>query len=145
MANPTPALSDEIWQTRVVPFIQTDENGCWNWVRTKTQAGYGQVRIFNTALYTHRLAYVKFTGEISDGLLLDHLCRNRACCNPKHLEAVTQWVNVMRGESDAASKARQTHCVNGHEFDEKNTYILRNGRRRCRPCVNNRRRKTVAV
>jgi hypothetical protein len=89
---------------------------------------------------SHRIAYQLLVGPIPDGLVLDHLCRNRACCNPRHIEPVSQRENLMRGETVCASHAIKTHCINGHAFDEANTYIDREGKRKCRECMNKRKR-----
>lgn len=73
-------------------------------------------------------------GEIPQGLEIDHTCRNRGCVNYGHMELVTHRVNTMRGFSPHALRAAQTHCIHGHEFDERNTYIKANGCRYCREC-----------
>lgn len=116
-------------RVEVLPF------DCWQWTGAKTAAGYGSVTIARTVHLTHRLVYELLVGPIPTGLHVDHGCRNRACCNPRHLEAVTPQVNVLRGTSPAAAKARQTHCVHGHEFTDANTYRCTNGTRRCRKCL----------
>ena len=80
------------------------------------------------------MAYIYAVGEIPDGLSIDHLCRNRRCCNPAHLEAVTNRENLLRGPTTQASRnAVKTHCINGHEFTEANTYYRKDGRT-CRTC-----------
>jgi hypothetical protein len=75
-----------------------------------------------------------FMGEIPDGLVIDHLCRNRKCVNPFHLEAVTLKENILRGAGTGAEFARRTHCNKGHEFSEENTIIRSDGGRRCKTC-----------
>jgi len=111
------------------------EGGCWFWMGTKA-GGYG--RFYNPAqrrvVPAHRFAYENRIGPIPEGLTLDHLCRNRSCVNPKHLEPVTNKENVLRGEGPTAKNKRKTHCTRGHAYDEENTYIRPNGRRRCRAC-----------
>jgi len=111
--------------------------GCWEWLGFITLNGYGRTNFpgVKTRL-AHRLVYELLVGPIPDGLTLDHLCRNRSCVNPAHLEPVTMKVNTLRGESFAAKNARKTHCKRGHEFTTANTYIIPStGSRQCRPCV----------
>lgn len=86
----------------------------------------------------HRMAYELTRGPILEGLVIDHLCRNKACVNPAHLEAVSQRVNVRRGLLGS-----RTACINGHEYTPENTFIERNGKRRCRTCqrATDRRRR----
>lgn len=113
---------------------------CWTWRGYKNQAGYGVLYVPESRR-AHRLAYEAFVCEIPDGLVLDHLCRNTRCWNPAHLEPVTNRVNcVVRAESTSGKNSRKTHCLNGHAFDEANTYLpssIRGGRQ-CRACRNDR-------
>lgn len=70
-------------------------NGCWNWTGTLTQ-GYGCLTFRRRNWMTHRFVYENFCEEVPEGLVLDHLCHNRACCNPDHMEVVTQEENLRR-------------------------------------------------
>jgi len=109
----------------------TDE-GCWNWNGWLTLDGYGQCRApRGSKQMAHRVAYEMFVGPIPVGLVIDHLCRNRSCVNPAHLEAVTQRENLARGINANAVK---THCKRGHEYSKGNTYTYPDGRRDCRTC-----------
>ncbi len=110
------------------------EANCWEWQGAKSKTGYG----VSGAGYLHRLMYRHFVGEIPTGLELDHLCRNRGCCNPLHLEAVTHAENMRRGYWGA-----KTHCPRGHAYDEANTQINSiNGGRQCRTCIRDRKALT---
>lgn len=83
----------------------------------------------------HRVAYKEFVGPIADEVVLDHLCRNRACVNVAHLEPTTDRVNILRGDTIAARNAAKTHCPQGHPYDEVNTYVRRDGKgRECKAC-----------
>ncbi len=111
------------------------ENGCWIWPGQENGKGYGLVRFNLIKKSVHRVVYTHFRGIIPAGMQLDHLCRNRACANPWHLEPVTAQENCLRGNGPAAVQARQTHCKRGHELSGENLYVFPCGRRRlCRAC-----------
>lgn len=110
------------------------ENGCWEWAGAISTAGYGQIFVDGRHRPAHRISYEAHVGEIGDGLHIDHLCRNRKCVNPDHLEPVTPVENIMRGEGIMAQNARKDQCHRGHDFDAQNTYITPDGGRMCRKC-----------
>jgi hypothetical protein len=132
----------------VVERIRVEDRGywtpCWIWQNYVSPKGYGICRSpDNRTMRAHRLAYEAFVGPIPEGLTLDHLCRVRACCNPKHLEPVTALENLLRADPHYGTRpprpkrsgtvTLKSHCRNGHEYTPENTLISK-GCRRCREC-----------
>lgn len=139
------ALVNEATVSRFLSKVQF-ENDCWIWTGTISR-GYGQFRFAGATQRAHRFGYQILVGEIPAGLVLDHLCCNKACVNPDHLEPVTQNENINRAGTLAImreAKLSRTHCKRGHRYDSKNTYVKRNGARDCRQCKADRRSERTA-
>lgn len=127
--------------------VDVADSGCWEWNGGLWGGGYGRFVLDGRHVQAHRWAYEALVGPIPDGLQLDHLCRNRRCVNPDHLEPVTNRENGVRGIGIAA-RALATHCSHGHEWTEENTNVRPNGTRRCRKCnaaIEARRRGRLAM
>lgn len=121
--------------------------GCWLWTATQDSHGYGSFSFsaFTTTTRAHRIAYMLAVGPIPDGLVLDHLCCNKLCVNPQHLEPVTDRVNILRGTGVTAQNAQKTHCPQGHPYTDENVYSPPgNGYRHCRTCMSERTARTNA-
>ena len=117
-------------------FIRGHPSRCWLWTGGVTPAGYGRVKWDHADVTVHRLTWEWKNGPIPDGLQLDHLCRNRRCVRPSHLEPVTCRENLRRGNGWAGRNAQKTHCKYGHEFTDENIYYppTRPNQRNCRAC-----------
>lgn len=121
---------------RLMEKVVVSDDGCWEWTGQTNGRGYGVIWTMRhqNKEYVHRLSYEFVHGPIPAGLEIDHLCRNRGCVNPAHLEAVTRRVNQLRGYSVSGRNARKTHCPKGHEFTPENTYFPPTGGRQCVQC-----------
>ena len=127
----------------------TVNDGCWEWTGATNGRGYGTIRkgrAVDGMVYAHRVMYEELIGPIPDDLEIDHLCRNRSCVNPEHLEPVTAQENVLRGDTIAAHNVAKTHCPSGHPYSGDNLYVYPSGDRRCMAChrVSNRKWKANA-
>lgn len=116
-----------------LPQYVVAEYGCWVWQWCTDKDGYGLLWANGRRYRAHRWYWEQANGPIPDGLVIDHLCRNPSCVNPAHMEVVTHEENTRRGDNPFVQNARKTHCMNGHPFDEQNTYI-HGGTRHCKTC-----------
>ena len=116
-------------------------SGCWEWQGAIDGHGYGVLWNGHRLVGAHRFSYQQLVGAIPEGMVIDHLCRNSRCVNPKHLEVVTHHENQMRGKMGVLGhwNLAKTHCPHGHQYSRENTYIFRekNGGlgRMCRICM----------
>jgi hypothetical protein len=127
-----------------VDFDAHDEHRCWSWLGgTVTRGGYGQFSLCRVNVLAHRLSYEMERGPIQAGLDLDHLCRNRICVNPWHLEPVSARENALRGVGPTAKNALKVACPKGHSYDVHEVEVSGATRRRCSMCAreNGRRRQ----
>lgn len=138
----------EVWE-RILRNIHVNDRGCWEWQRNLSPDGYGQISVKRRMTRAHQVALaIHRDGVWSPSLQVDHLCRNRRCCNPSHLELVTPRENTRRGIApDVAAKRKKsvTHCPQGHAYNEKNTYVNALGHRTCRRCRADRMRASLAA
>lgn len=141
-----PSMNVRFWS-------KVDKSGeCWEWQAARSDAGYGKFGVIldgrRVTVYAHRWAYEDLVGLIPAGLQIDHLCRNRGCVNPAHLEPVTPQINLLRGMAPVAIGIRVNHCKHGHEWTPENSYIRRDSNtRQCRAChrIRQARRKRMAA
>ncbi|TXH51084.1 MAG: HNH endonuclease [Desulfurellales bacterium] len=126
--------------TRLFSKIAIDPvSGCWNFTATKSIGGYGLFYYGSRQKYVHRIVYAWLVAPLPpfrSGFELDHLCRNRACCNPCHLELVSRKENILRSNWPPAINARKTHCAKGHPYTKENIIQHKDGSKRCRTCKN---------
>lgn len=130
-------LSPKLIQTIFSRISFNEITGCWIWKGNKNQSGYGRVRYLGNKVLLHRLIYswvnnVGLSKIINkNNQILDHICDNKACCNPSHLRLTTHKINMLRGNGPSAKEARQIYCKNGHLLPIKKNS---SGRRHCQIC-----------
>lgn len=131
--------------SRLLMQIEVVENGCWEWRGPKTRGGYGSFCSEGRMVYAHRESYRLFCGDIPAGECIDHLCRNRGCVNPNHLQAVSYRLNSLRGANPDLTRERskKATCWNGHAMTPENTYSYQRKGYDCRGCLTCRREATA--
>jgi len=109
---------------------------CLLWSGATDSSGYGNTRRAGRMVGAHRAAYEDAYGSIPAGLQIDHLCRQRNCVEPTHLEAVTQQENIRRGNKN--QNGATLVCIRGHFLLCENLYRTPDGRRQCKTCQRER-------
>lgn len=130
---------------RIARRITVVRNGPWICHESsyaRNSAGYAHSLFSGKYQYVHRVAYEIANGLIPKGLTVDHLCKNKICCNPAHLELVTRGENMLRGTAPSAMNARKTHCANGHPLEIVDRPRNKRG---CTICINAKRRLRRAL
>ena len=148
MAGKPQPVIPRFWSKVAIPVLPQGEflpSDCWEWIAGRTTAGYGTFAPGREKrTYAHRFSYELLVGPIPEGLHIDHLCRNRGCVNPDHLEPVTNRENGRRGMAAMVGRARCaaiTHCPQGHAYTKENTYVDKRRCRQCRECSRARNRE----
>ena len=132
---------DPLWQPPTpsqlfwAKVVEADD--CWLWTGSGNR--YGKFTIRGQTHLAHRFAYEDMVGDIPEGLTIDHLCQNKKCVNPEHLDPVPLLINVRRRDAVHGIGSAVTHCPKNHPYDETNT-SRRNGRRYCKACARERAR-----
>lgn len=124
----------DAFRKRIEQSTKMTDDGCIVWVYGEDVAGYKRIGVSGRRYMAHRAVYRFLIGEIPEGMVIDHLCRNRACVNPEHLQPVTNRVNVLRGDGPTAVNYRKTHCKRGHALVGSNLRSRTTRGRECREC-----------
>ena len=115
-------------------------NSCWIWIGGKDKHGYGRFRVYDFVYHAHRFSFLLEYGNLNPKLVIDHLCNNTSCVNPKHLKETTIGKNTLRGNNCISRNSQKTHCINGHPLFGDNL-LFTNNKRHCRICHNEQSKK----
>jgi hypothetical protein len=146
--QPLRHLQDTVIVGRFLDKVLIPDDGlttCWPWQGASYPNGYGSFAYQGKVTTAHRVSYLLFVGAVEPKDHVDHLCRNRICVRPTHLESVTERENILRGISPSAKNARRTHCVRGHPLEGDNLGKSKAGRRVCLTCARERMRLVRAL
>lgn len=127
-------------------FVHVSPTGCWLWTGHIDDKGYGRFQVKGKWRKAHVCAYESRHGPVPEGKEVGHICKLRACVKPEHLKALTHIENIQMGDIGGHKyHSLKTHCPQGHEYSEENTYRKPNGHRECRTCQRYQRRKRALV
>lgn len=136
VTDPATRFWSKVDKAGPIPSTRPGLGACWVWVAGRANTGYG---VFHPArgvnVLAHRWVYEQAVGALDPLMVVDHLCRNRACVNPDHLEQVTNEENLRRGAGYALRNGMRNECIHGHKYTPENTYICPKGGIRCRACA----------
>jgi len=133
MRPPRPTIERFLKKLVVSQVNFYNNTACWEWIGY-TSRDYAQIMTNGKVIHIHRFIYEYYYGEIEPKLTIDHLCRNRTCANPLHLEQVTCRENILRGVGIAALNSQKTHCPQGHEYTPENIVGIHYHHRQCKRC-----------
>ncbi len=139
-----PTFSERFWnkvnKDGPIPTHAPHLGPCWVWTASNNGNGYGVIGLGKQNAYVHRISYEWQYGPIPLMYEIDHICENRSCVNPTHLQLATHQQNIARSASPPAKNTKKTHCPKGHAYTPENTYRQKKGGRYCRACAIERMR-----
>ena len=130
---------------RFFKFVEKTDT-CWNWIGFIND-GYGKFNIKDVdgkwkQYFSHRVSWSIHGRKFTDGMVLDHICRNRKCINPDHLREVTPEENVLKNSLSFVSiNSEKTKCPSGHLYLGENLRHTKTGARYCLECKRIKKRK----
>lgn len=121
-------------ETLLFHAVRNRKTGCWDWLGDMNQKGYGRLFYNGKKHSAHRVSFEMFNGPISEDLEIDHVCENRKCVNPAHLQQITHRQNIRNGRLMKSRRIPKTHCPQGHPYQGDNVLWTRGGYQYCRQC-----------